>query len=129
MNDPKPGWQTTEFWTHIFAFVVTALVTLHYVPPADQQGVTAWASATAVGVVGLAGNLMLAFHYIQSRIDAKKAAAAAQTAASADDRTLAKNSQVLAAIKAAAALKPADPAPDPTCPPDCTVCNPPDLAK
>lgn len=70
----KPGWQTTEFWAPMISMVVTALVALHYVPPADAGSIMGYLSAMVVGVIGLGGNVMLLLHYIRSRTQMKAAA-------------------------------------------------------
>jgi hypothetical protein len=72
VNPIKPGYQTTEFWASMIALVVGALVSFHAIPATDGATMAATLNSIATSAITLGGALYLVYHYIQSRIAAKR---------------------------------------------------------
>lgn len=77
MDDVKPGWQTTEWWTTMagkIAALVVALVALSGGKPEDQQALGAGSTAAVVGVGAIVAFAVLGWSYVRGRTAVKVAA-------------------------------------------------------
>ena len=65
--NPKPAWQTTEFWIMVVTNVLTVLVLLGLVSAADRATLEGSLVKIAESVGVLAGNALVVWKYISSR--------------------------------------------------------------
>lgn len=65
---PKPGWRTSEFWLHLAAIIVSALIASGVIPT----------SGTAAQVVAIIATVLSSLGYTVVRSQIKIASSAAQ---------------------------------------------------
>lgn len=78
MNPHKPGWQTSEFWLSIAAQLIALLVLTGVIAASDKDTVQGSISELIKSAFALIVSATNVWKYIQSRIEAKKAAAELQ---------------------------------------------------
>lgn len=71
MNDPKPGWQTTEFWLTLVANVLAFATVLGLISTADAATLQGALSTAIPAALALVGSVITVWTYIRSRLAVK----------------------------------------------------------
>lgn len=71
--DPKPGWQTTEFWLSLATSVITVLVVTGLLKPTDQNKIAEAVNGVITSIFAVVAHGAVVYKYIHERSAIKKA--------------------------------------------------------
>lgn len=69
--DPKPGWQTTEFWLTAFSSILTLVAIIWGVTPGDKENLYRYGQDIIMAFGVIVSNTLLVIEYIRNRSQVK----------------------------------------------------------